>query len=130
MITLLNMPQPKTKKRVLEFAVDNFVGHFMFRRGWAAVTLPLPFVVLIFYWIGEDNGLNERPRSLARLPYVRVHEFVHVAQEARYKTCFHFWWAYLSELRRNGYHNNAFELEADLAEDQAYRDGLEGWPKA
>ena len=66
----LRLRQPPTRKKVIELAVAGPVGRWFARRRWAAFTLPLPFVVVIFYW-----------NTPAPNPYTRVHEFVHVEQD-------------------------------------------------
>lgn len=64
----------------------------------------MPFWVLICYW-ALDAAEDSRP-------YIRVHEFVHVAQDER-NFCFLVTWAkYLWEFVRHGYKKNRYETEA------------------
>jgi hypothetical protein len=113
----LRLPQPPTLKRVIELAVSNAFGRWMRRNNWAAFTLPLPFLTIVFYW--HEAG-DERPD-----PYVRVHEFVHVRQDQRLPL---FPVRYLTALFTDGgYRSNRFEVEAYRIEAAARREGLPDW---
>ena len=98
----LRLAQPTTRKRVSRSSEGRF-ARWMARNGWGAFTLPLPFVVVISYW-------------LAAPPRVRVHEFVHVDQDQRCAFFLVFWLEYLAELTR-GYRRNKYEIEAYAVED-------------
>src|SRR5690349_369554 len=74
-IRKLALARPPTRKVVWELGVSNFFGRWMRERGWAGFTLPLPGVVIVFYWL---RRVDERPDA-----FVRVHEFVHVRQDQR-----------------------------------------------
>jgi hypothetical protein len=116
----LALSQPPTRKTVVELAVCNFFGRWMRRRGWSAFTLPLPALVIVFYWFeapGEDPD-----------PFVRVHEFVHVRQDQR---LFFFPLRYLlAHVVDGGYRRNRFELEASRIEAAARVEGLPGWARS
>jgi hypothetical protein len=116
MITRLHLEQPPTAKPVVELAVAGPVGRWFMNHGWSAFTLPLPFVVLIFYW-----------NTLAPSPYTRVHEFVHVDQDERGRFFLKMWIGYLVELARRGYRRNRYEIEAYRVEALARADGLPDW---
>jgi hypothetical protein len=116
MITRLHLEQPPTRKPVVELAVAGPVGRWFLNRGWTAFTLPLPFVVLIFYW-----------NTAAPSPYTRVHEFVHVDQDERGRFFLKMWFGYLVELARRGYRRNRYEVEAYRVEALARTDGLPDW---
>src|SRR5262245_48369312 len=118
MITRVRLAQPPTRKKVVELAVAGPIGRWFRRRGWAAFTLPLPFVVVIFYW-----------STPAPDPYTRVHEFVHVEQDARSAFFLTMWIGYLAELARRGYRRNRYEIEAFRVEAQARADGLPDWAR-
>lgn len=72
-------------------------SRWMQRRAWGAVTLPLPWKVLVLYW---------GPPTLRTVS----HEWVHVQQAIRWGW-FGFWWRYLWGLRL-GYDRHPMELEA------------------
>jgi hypothetical protein len=116
-IRKLALARPPTRKVVWEVGVSNVFGRWMRRRGWAGFTLPLPGVVLVFYWLLVGD---ERPD-----PFVRVHEFVHVRQDQRF---FLFPVRYLVALLTDGgYGGNRFEIEASQIEAAARREGLPAW---
>jgi len=97
--------------------VSNAFGRWMRRRGWLAFTLPLPLVVIVFYWL---KSADERPD-----PLVRVHEFVHVRQDQRLIL---FPLRYLLALLTDGgYHRNRFEVEARRIEAEARAVGPPAW---
>jgi hypothetical protein len=111
------LPRPATRKHVLELGVSNAFGRWMRRSGWLAFTLPLPFLVIVFYWLDRPG------QSLD--PYVRVHEFVHVRQDQR---LFLFPLRYLAALVTDGgYRGNRFEREAARIEAEARATGLPAW---
>lgn len=113
----LRLPQPVTGAPVIELAVANAAGQWMYRGGWRGFTLPLPFVTVIFYWLSDAH---ERPD-----PYVRVHEFVHARQHHRF-TLFGLRYL-LALLTDGGYRRNRFEVEAYRIEAEARRSGLPAW---
>jgi hypothetical protein len=116
-VSRLRLPQPPTRKRVVELAVSNAFGRWMRRRGWLAFTLPLPFLVIVFYWTRDGD---ESPDGA-----VRVHEFVHVRQDQR---LWFFPLRYLWALARDGgYRRNRFEREAARIEAEARAQGLPHW---
>jgi hypothetical protein len=91
----LRLPQPPHRGRVVELAVSGRLGRWFHRNGWGGVTLPLPFVTLILYWLADPGAdVSER---------LRVHEFVHVAQNERDCCWLASWlrygWAFLRVLR-------------------------------
>jgi hypothetical protein len=114
----LRLRQPPTRKKVIELAVAGPVGRWFARRRWAAFTLPLPFVVVIFYW-----------NTPAPNPYTRVHEFVHVEQDQATPFFLVFWIQYLAELARHGYRRNAYERAAFAVEHDAFANGLPEWAR-
>jgi hypothetical protein len=116
-VTRLRLPQPATRKRVVEIVWEGRFARWMARQGWGAFTLPLPFVVVVSYW-------------LAAPPRVRVHEFVHVDQDQRSAFFLIFWLRYLGELaRRRSYRANRYEIEAYAVERAAAENGLPGWAR-
>ena len=116
MLSRLRLRQPPTRKRVIELAVGGPVGRWFARRGWAAFVLPLPFACLIFYW-------NTRTPD----PFTRVHEFVHVEQDAANPFFLLFWVKYLAQHLARGYRGNAYEAGARAVENDARRNGLPDW---
>ena len=118
-LSRIHLRQPAARKKVFELAVAGPVGRWFARRRWAAFTLPLPFVVLIFYW-----------NTPAPNPYTRVHEFVHVAQDEASPFFLVFWVKYLVELARRGYRGNEYERAAFDVEHAAFADGLPEWARA
>lgn len=116
----LALSQPATRKTVVELAVYNFFGRWMRRRGWSAFTLPLPALVIVFYWF--ESPLEDPD------PFVRVHEFVHVRQDQR---LFLFPLRYLlAHVVDGGYRRNRFELEASRIEAAARAEGPPGWARS
>jgi hypothetical protein len=126
----LRLPRPATEtKKVVELVVSGPVGRGLRRRGWGAFTLPLPSVVVIFYWMQAP-------------PLTRVHEAVHVEQDETHRL---FWIRYLLEslrhlsarllLRHPGralmsaYRANRFEVEA-YGREQRAKDDLPEWARA
>jgi hypothetical protein len=116
MLSRLHLQQPPSRKRVIELAVGGPVGRWFARRRWAAFTLPLPFVCLIFYW-----------NTLTPDPFTRVHEFVHVEQDEAHPFFLAFWVTYLAQLVARGYRRNAFERAAFAVEHDARMNGLPDW---
>lgn len=99
--TSLGKKQPKTKKHVFELACRGWMARWMSKRGWGAVTIPGPWCVFILYWIGE--------RMPEAYSVVRVHEFVHVAQDEK-SCCFvSSWVKYLVELVWRRLHTDSWE---------------------
>jgi hypothetical protein len=104
---------------VVELAVWNGFGRWMRRQGWLGFTLPLPGLVIIFYWL-EDS--SDEPD-----PFVRVHEFVHVRQDQRLPFfALRYLWALLAD---GGYRGNRFEVEARRIEAAAHEEGLPEWAR-
>ena|SRR5688572_3077845 len=115
----LPLARPPTRKAVVELGVWNAFGRWMRRQGWLAFTLPLPGLVIIFYWL-EDAA--EPPD-----PFVRVHEFVHVRQDQRLPFFpVRYLWALLTD---GGYQGSRFEREARRIEAAARAEGLPPWAK-
>ena len=119
MLSRLHLRQPPTRKPVIELAVAGPIGRWFARRRWSAFTLPLPMTVLIFYW-------DTNPPS----PFTRVHEFVHVAQDAASPFFLVMWVKYLAEHVRRGYRLNRYEVEAFEIERDARLNGLPDWASA
>ena len=116
----LSLPRPSTRKAVVELGVWNPFGRWMRRQGWLGFTLPLPFLVVVFYWL-EDPG--EEPD-----PFVRVHEFVHVRQDQRLAFfAVRYLWALVTD---RGYRHNRFEVEARRIEAAARAEGLPEWARS
>jgi hypothetical protein len=112
----LRLPRPP-HGAVLELVVANFFGRWMRRQGWLGFTLPLPALVLVFYWMEDPD---EDPD-----PFVRVHEFVHVRQAQRLSFfSLRYLWALAAD---GGYHRNRFEVEARRIESAARQEGLPAW---
>jgi hypothetical protein len=88
----LHLPQPPHRSRVIEFAVGGWFGRRMHRAGWGALTIPFPFVQVIAYWMAAGQTT---PR-----PGLRVHEWVHVAQNERDLFWLMSWVRYLWQLGR------------------------------
>jgi hypothetical protein len=99
---------------VLELVLDGFVGRFLYRKGWAGTTIPLPFAWIILYYTGPD-------------PLVRVHEAVHVEQREALGL-FGFWFNYIRGAI-HGYARNPMEVAAYAVEAEAQKDGLPDWAK-
>jgi len=135
--------QPDPRKKVVELEIGGWLGRWFTKNNWGAFTYPLPFLVLIFYWTAESapdgdvNGL------------IRVHEFVHVAQDER-NACFlvswarYMWATYramplgklwranglrLGQVLMQGYRGNALEVEAYEVQRVAQDHGLPSWAK-
>jgi hypothetical protein len=114
--------KPKTKKKVVELTCDGWLARKMADNNWAAFTLPLPFVVLIFYWV-SDSASSQVDQL------VRVHEFVHVHQDEG-NVCFLVSWVkYGYELVRQrlqtrswmqAYVHNRYEAQAYEVEDRVW----------
>jgi hypothetical protein len=132
----LRLRQPRTRGRVVEVAVGGWLGRRMQRADWGAVTVPFPFVTLIAYWQGSDDGSPPAPS-------LRVHEFHHVAQNDRDAFWAASWARYVFGLARAlcwrcfirrpylallaAYADHPAEVEAYAVEAQAIRDGLPTW---
>jgi hypothetical protein len=113
----LALTRPPTRGPVVELGVANRFGRWMRQKGWLAFTLPLPLMVIVFYWL-KDEG--EQPD-----PFTRVHEFVHVRQAERLAFfSVRYLWALLAD---RGYRRNRFEVEAFRVEAAARREGLPAW---
>jgi hypothetical protein len=127
---ILRRPQPPTKKKVVELAISGLLGKFFLGRSWGAFTLPLPFLVIIFHWVkpGEDPHW-----------YVRLHEFVHVAQDEANWCFLQSWLNYAraalkgvnfrtllkspSKTMMDSYRSNKYEMEAYAIEGEALSTG-------
>jgi hypothetical protein len=96
------------KVKFREIVVSNRFGRFMWSRGWAGFTMPVPYMPIVFYWCLP--GHIPHPRTI-------IHEREHVAQIAQYGW-FGFTWRYLWQLVRYGYRNNPFEVSARAAEEK------------
>lgn len=118
----LALRQPPCHKPVVELGVCNVFSQWMVQRRWSAFTLALPFVVLIFYWMDQPD---RRPD-----PLTRVHEFVHVAQDADngffLLTWLRYLWAHVAD---GGYRDNRYEREAFALQALAARQGLPDWAR-
>lgn len=90
-----------------EKVVTNAFGRWMWRRGWAGFTAPLPFVTLILYWCLP--GYVPHPRTIA-------HERRHAKQIEQYGW-FGFAIRYLGQIMKYGYRMAPFEVSAREAED-------------
>jgi hypothetical protein len=106
--------KPKTKKRVIELSCDGWLARKLLKNRWGATTIPLPFIVLILYWSNNSSSVHPHPK-------VRIHEFVHVAQDERNLCFLVSWWKYFFELFHErylhgswmqAYKYNKFEIEA------------------
>jgi hypothetical protein len=124
--SLVRKPQPRTKKTVLELACTGWLAKKLDSANWGAFTIPFPFLVVIFYWIGP--GMPAVPAL------VRVHEFVHVAQDERNLFFLVTWVKYLYEsfyqrvvhthdwmqaYRQNRYETEAYMVEYDVLDGRA-----------
>jgi hypothetical protein len=92
----LRAKQPRTKNPVIELVFTGPIARTLRKHNWAAFTLPLPFVTVIFYWLSAP-------------PVVRTHEFTHVAQseEKRFYVA-----RYIYQALTKGYGRTPYELEA------------------
>jgi len=136
-----NQPPALTKK-VIELEVGGRIGRWYHEHNWGAVTIPLPFFVLIMYWSSEDAPDGEIH------PLVRVHEFTHVAQDQIDRFFFVSWAKYLYWFvagvdwkkvfkREKGliaalmdsYYHVPYEQEAYAVEHMAEQNGLPEWAK-
>lgn len=137
LLSVLKAKQPPADKKVVELVVGGPVGRWFAARGWGAFTLPLPFLVLIFYW---DNAPG----------LVRVHEFTHVRQDAANPFFLVTWYRYarawwkgfplagvlrgqigVSDALMVAYQSNEYEIAAYAVQSQAEmeHDGLPDWAK-
>ena len=131
---------PGLTRKVIEVGVSGgILGRYMTAHQWAGTTIPLPWIVLIFYWQADNASF---------MPYCRVHEFEHVAQDERARFWFIAWGAYIWQMLKNfaykavltrkqtisqaafsDYMRNVYEEMAYAVEDEAYADGLPDWAK-
>lgn len=116
-ITRLHLKQPATKKLVIELAWTNWFGRWMWNRNWGGLTTPLPWLVLINYWLLPSTHVD---------PEVRYHEFMHVKQDER-DGWFLLNWIRYAWAGRHGYAKNARELEAYAETAKAVEAGLPEW---
>jgi len=116
----LALEQPPTGGTVIELGISNRFGRWMRRNGWLGFTLPLPFLVIVFYWL---QGPDHHPD-----PLTRVHEFVHVRQAQRLPFfSLRYLWALAAD---GGYRQNRFEAEAFAIQAEARREGLPAWAES
>jgi hypothetical protein len=92
--------------RIYQRNCRGFIARWFANRGWAAVTLPLPFVTVILYW----DWPGEVP------DWIRRHERAHASQAQRL-TWIGFYWCYLIGLLHQGYRDHWMEVEARAAEE-------------
>lgn len=117
-INRLRLRQPETRKSVYEFGINNRIGQAMWNSGWGAVTIPIFGFVLILYWLLPDA---------APAPLTRVHEFVHVAQDAKNANFLVTWKNYALAYFQSGYRDNEFEAEAYKIQAETAVNGLPEW---
>lgn len=128
----LTRKQPVTKKKIIELKCDGPIAHLFLKWNWAASTIPVPFCVLILYWV--DTTMND-PDA-----FVRIHEFVHVAQDEKNSFFLTSWAGYFVEMIKqwfstgslfDAYKANKFERAAYAVEaDAAYgRTNVPEWAK-
>ena len=98
------MKPPRTLELTLPVLPRGGPTHYGF-------ALVLPFGAAVLFYVV--------PRGDRPSPGILAHERTH-AEQARFLGWARFCWQYLQELRRNGYRRNAFEIEANMAEDWAY----------
>jgi hypothetical protein len=113
----LRKAQPPTKKKIFEFECWGWLARKILEKKGAiefGFTLPLPFCQLILYAVTEET-----PEETKKI--VRVHEFVHVAQDERNACFLVTWFNYLAEDARlilggkkvwEAYRANKYEAEA------------------
>lgn len=130
---------PNLTKKVIEVAVTGgWIGNYMSNHNWAGTTIPLPFFVLMLFWQPTNQYM----------PYFRVHEFEHVAQDEQARWWFVAWMQYgwqmvknlaykkilkrqesISDAMFNDYMANKYEIEAYAVENAAFNHGLPDWAK-
>ena len=98
MLSRLRLQQPPTRKPVIELAVAARSAAGSPAAELARVRAPAAVRCVIFYW-----------NTPARIPFTRVHEFVHVEQDAAHPLFFVFWVKYLAQQLAAGYRGNRFE---------------------
>jgi hypothetical protein len=133
MITVLHKKQPPgTKKKVVELLFQGRLANWLTVRNgliWLGITLPLPFLVVIFYFLAPGVAMD---------PVGRVHEHVHVAQDQANAFFLVTWVKYLSESLKQlwkhkslsgAYRNNKYEVAAYAVQDRIYsgQDPLPDW---
>jgi hypothetical protein len=118
MIQRLTLKQdPAIKNKVIEFKITGKIANYILNKmGWdmSGTTIPLPFIVFIFYLYGDKANADE-------LKLVRVHEFQHALQSQE-TGFFLIWWAkyiwsdivqlYKWHTISDMYYHNVFELAA------------------
>jgi hypothetical protein len=143
LIKRLRKAQPPTQKKVFEFIVGGWIGKWLYAHNWRAITYCLPFICFILYWTDKDPIYD-----VDAAPEIRVHEFVHVAQDeanpfflvtwAKYvwSSYKHFpfvaWWynhESFSEAWMDAYYGNVYESAAYAVEDAAEKNGMPAWAK-
>lgn len=138
-ISRIRLPQPPgLKRKVIELGISGgWLGNYMKTHNWAGTTIPFPFFIIIFYWQADLTDF---------MPYCRVHEFTHVAQDERAHFWFIAWGAYIWQMLKNfayrkvlgrkesindammdDYMANKYEVEAYAVEAAAYKNGLPEW---
>lgn len=95
-------------RRLVERNVSGRFARWMRRRHWAGVTLPLPFVTVILYWMAAGETWPT--------PTIRLHERQHAFQAEMYGWL-GFWVRYLWGMRK-GYRMNPLEVSARRAAGQ------------
>jgi hypothetical protein len=132
--------QPPHKSRVIELEIGGPVGRFMWNHGWGAMTIPWPFFSTIWYWT-----LDAQPTGDVD-PFVRVHEWVHIAQDDSnlffgvswvkyaWQSIVHFPFRDLfkigvTQASMEAYFGNKYEAAAYAVEDLAEQNGLPDWAK-
>lgn len=95
-------------RKLREVNVHGPVARWFRRRHWVGVTLPLPIVTVILYWLLDDE---REPDST-----FRTHERRHAFQADRWGWL-GFWVRYLWGMRK-GYRANPLEVEARVSAGQ------------
>lgn len=130
-INRVHKPQrPDIKKKVIELRIGGWLGKKFVSNLWAAFTYPLPFMVLMLFWVYPEDEVVA--------PLSRVHEFQHAAQDQGNLCFLVTWYKYVKALIlgriKHGswlaaYAHNPMEIEAYAVEDAAAENGLPDWAK-
>ena len=115
-------PNPAIKKKVFEFVITGKIADWITNKlgfSMTGTTLPLPFIVCIFYLCGDKMTSTD-------FKLVRAHEWTH-AMQAQENHFFFIWWAkylwqnivQLIKYRSLSamYYHNSFEVAAYLVQD-------------
>jgi hypothetical protein len=130
---------PENKRKVIELKIGGRIGRWMRNANWGAMTIPWSFFTTIWYWETADE-----PDDSDVNPLIRVHEFVHVAQNEHDLFFGVSWVRYMWESVRHfsfkqwraegfraammaAYHANRFELEAYEIGADAAEYGVPDW---